>query len=605
MIGRKTVTVQTAPAPTKLLNSRLIESKLVPPRIQPRMLRRERLLEMLGGDGGAPLTVINAPVGYGKTTLLRSWCAERPEAVIWMTLDHADDDPVRLWTHIATALERVGQDLGEAALRCLSVRGMPVETAVDELMNGLVAYDRPLAIVLDDLHSVKDATSLRSVGHAIKRLPPNVRICLSTRSDPAIPLGRLRARGALNEIRARELAFTIEETRELMLGEDIALTSAGIELLAERTEGWPAGCYLAALWLRDRDNQDEGVQAFAGSARHVADYLADEVLAALGTDTKEFLVRSSVLGRFTPELCDGVLGREDSAKLLTELSHSNLFLVAMDGRGEWYRYHHLFGELLQLELGREDVRALHLGAAAWCRAEGLIEDAIEHAIAAGNAETVAELLVEHDREFVWGGRLTQFLAWVRWLPSELLLRNPSLPAAGAIAAALLTRPEIEVQHLLAIADRAHMERPQLWSPYVEAIVAVTRAAMIERGDVGEAVEQGRRAVAAAAAGADVLSVGTLASLAQALFYAGDLAEVRRTALAAVERPDAPDVSDGYVVSLGLLALVDAEEGRSESAEAWARQAMSFAQERFQATLWTTAAAHLGLALALTATGSLR
>ncbi len=576
----------------------------MPPRIQPGVLRRERLLQMLGSDGGAPLTVINAPVGYGKTTLLRSWCTERPEAVIWITLDHADDDPVRLWTHIATALERIGHGLGEAALRCLDVRGLPVETAVDELMNGLVAYDRPLAIVLDDLHSVKETTSLRSLGHAIERLPPNVRMCLSTRSDPAIPLARLRARGALNEIRGRELAFTVEETRELMLREGIALTPASVQLLTERTEGWPAGCYLAALWLRDRDNPDEGVKAFAGSARHVADYLADEVLAALTTDTKEFLVRTSVLGRFTPELCDGVLGRRDSAELLGELSHSNLFLVALDARGEWYRYHHLFGELLQLELGPEDARALHLSAAAWCRTEGLIEDAIEHAMAAEHAEIVAELLVEHDREFVWSGRLTQFLAWARWLPSELLLEHPSLPAAGAIAAALLTRPEIEVQRLLSLAERSHRERPQLWSPYVEAIVAVTRAVMIARGDVGAAVEQGRRAVAAAAAGADVLTVGTLAGLAQALFYAGDLTEVRRTALQAVERPDAPDVSDGYVVSLGLLALVDAEEGRSESAAAWAGQAMSFARERFQATLWTTAPAHLGLALALVASGSL-
>ena len=206
-----------------------------------------------------------------------------------------------------------------------------------------------------------------------------------------------------------------------------------------------------------------------------------------------------MLGRFTPELCDAVLGREDSAAVLAEFARSNMFLVALDAREQWYRYHHLFGELLQLELGREDATALRRRAAAWCRAHGLVEDAIEYAAAAGDAETVAEVLVEHDRELVWGGRLTQFLGWVRWLPSELLLEHPSLPAGGAVAASLLARPELEVERLLAVAERARRERPQLWSPYAEAIVEVTRANGIQRGDVGAAVEHARRAVAAARA----------------------------------------------------------------------------------------------------------
>jgi hypothetical protein len=292
----------------------------------------------------------------------------------------------------------------------------------------------------------------------------------------------------------------------------------------------------AVLWLRDLEDPDEGVRAFVGSARHVADYLTDEVLSALAPDARDFLQRTSVLERFTPELCDVVLGREDSAAVLAEFARSNMFLVALDAREQWYRYHHLFGELLQLKLGREDAPALRRRAAAWCRAQGLVEDAIEHAEGAGDAETVAEVLVEHDRDFVWGGRLTQFLGWVRWLPLELLLEHPSLPAAGAVAAGLLARPEVEVQQLLAVAERARRERPQLWSPYVEAIVEVTRAAVIERGDVGAAVEHGRRAVAAARAGADVLTVGVLASLAQALFFAGELDESRRIA---VERSSGP------------------------------------------------------------------
>ena len=442
------------------------------------------------------------------------------------------------------------------------------------------------------------------MAHAIERLPANARLLASTRSDPAISLARLRARRALTEIRARELAFTVDEARELIVREGIGLSGDSVELLVERTEGWPAGVYLAALWLRDLEDPDEGVRAFIGSTRHVADYLTDEVLSALAPETRDFLVRTAVLERFTPELCDAALGREDSAAVLAELARSNLFLVALDAREQWYRYHHLFGELLQLQLGREDAAALRRRAAAWCRAHGFVEDAIEYAAAAGDAETVAGLLVENDRAFVWGGRLIQFLGWVHGLPSELLLEHPPLPAGGAVAAAMLARPEVEVQRLLAVAERARRERPRLSSPYVEAIVEVTRAAVIERGDVGAAVEHARRAIAAARAGADVLSVGVLASLAQALFFSGELDESRRIAVQAIERPDAPDVPDGYVGSLGLLALLDAEQGRTESAEAWAREAIGFARVRFQADSWTVSLAHLGLALACAATGRL-
>ena len=297
-------------------------------------------------------------------------------------------------------------------------------------------------------------------------------------------------------------------------------------------------------------------------------------------------------------------GREDSVGVLADLARSNMFLVALDARGEWYRYHHLFGEVLQLELGREAAGEVRRRAAAWCGAHGLVEEAIEYAAAAGDAEMVAGLLIERHLEFIWGGRLRQFLGWVRWLPAELLVQHPVLPGAGAVTAALLAAPEVEVHQLLAVAERARRERPELWLPYLEAGVEAARAQIIEGGDVGAAVGHARRAVAAAQEGADVLSVSALACLAQALFFAGELDETRRVAVQTVERPDAPDVPDGYVGGLGLLALVDAEQGRTESAEAWARQALTFARQHFQAQSWVASLAHLGLALASAATGRL-
>ena len=575
------------------------------------MLRRRRVLELVDGNAGPALTVVNAPVGYGKTTLLRLWCIERPEAVVWVTLDAADDDPVRLWMHLATAVERLGDGLGRRALMCLGVRGGPVETAVDELMNSLVKFGRPVAIVLDDLHAIGSERSLGSIGHAIERLPGNARLLAATRLDPPIGVARLRARGALTEVRARELAFTLDEAHELIVREGIEVSAESVELLVERTEGWPAGLYLAALWLRELEDPDEGVRAFAGSNRHVADYLTDEVLSRLVPQTRDFLLRTSVLSRFTPELCDAVLDRTDSAAVLAELARSNMFLVALDARGEWYRYHHLFGELLQLELGREAALPLRRRAAGWCRTHGLVEEAIEYAAAAGEAETVAELLVEHDLEFGWGGRLTQFLAWLEWLPSELLGRA-SFAAGGRgdrRGAARAPRGRGSTGCLPWRSARGASGRER-WSPFAEGLVEITRAMAIERGDVGAAVGHARRAVAAAREvaatrdGPDVGSVGALATLAHALFFAGDLDETRQVALQAVERPEAADRPEGYTASLGLLALVDAEQGRAQSAQAWAAEAISFARKRFQTDSWRVSLAHLGLALAATATGRL-
>ena len=376
--------------------------------------------------------MLNAAVGYGKTTLVRSWCIERPEAVIWVTLDSADHDPVRLWTHLATAVERLGEGFGHRALSCLAVRGAPVEAAVDELMNGLVAYGRRVTIVLDDLHAVRSDASMRSIAQAIERLPGNTRLVVSTRSDPAIGLARLRARGGLTEVRARELAFTVDETRELVTREGIGLSSDSVELLVDRTEGWPAGLYLAALWLRDLQDPNGGVREFAGSARHVGEYLADEVLTALAPDIKDFLVRTSVLARFTPALCDAVLDREGSVAVLANLAHSNMFLVSLDARGEWYRYHHLFGEVLQLELGREAARELRHRAAAWCNTRGLGEEAIEYAAAAGDVEMVAELLIERHLEFIWGGGFASSLIGCAGCPPSCLCSIPCWRARGRL-----------------------------------------------------------------------------------------------------------------------------------------------------------------------------
>ncbi len=586
----------------------LSESKLMLPRAQSRSVRRPRLLRALDGGRPAALTLVDAPVGYGKTMLLRSWCGEHARPVAWITLDEADADPVRLWTYVASSVDRVAEGVGRPALKRLAVPGTSVELAVEQLLNRLHSYAQPLAIVLDDLHLLGSEAAYHSVEHAVERLPQNVRMLAATRSDPPIRLARLRARSALAEIRARDLAFTVEEARELLVArEGIELDDEDLERLVARTEGWPAGLYLAALWLRDLADPRAGVRLFAGSHRQVADYLAGEVLESLAPDARDFLIRTSVLGRFTPDLCDAVLDRRDSAAVLAELKRSNVFIVALDGRGDWYRYHHLFGELLRLELARArlvEPAELHRRAAQWYRSRGLVEDAIEHAATAGEDRIVAEVLVEHQVALFQSGRVQLFLSWIWRLPPDLLIEHPSLPAFGVLAAGQLGRPAVELQQLLSLAERARRERPASWATLYEAVVEVTRVAFIQ-SDLSTAVKHARRAVRAARADAsNTFTVAALASLSNALFFAGDLARARTVALEAVERPEARERPGGYVAALGLLAAIDAEEGRTVGAEAWARQAIGYAEETGQADLWPVALAHLGLASALAAKGHL-
>jgi LuxR family maltose regulon positive regulatory protein len=584
----------------------LIETKLLPPRGRAELVARPRLLQTLDGLSSAALTLVDAPVGFGKTVLAQSWGAQADTAIAWVSIDAADDDPVRLWTYVATAVDRIRSGLGRRALSRLSAVGAPPEAAVDELVNGIAAFGQPLALVLDDLHTLKSDACLRSFEHAVERLPAHARIVATTRSDPAIALGRLRARGALGEIRAGELAFTIDEARALVVGQErIALSDSDIEMLVDRTEGWPAGLYLAALWLRTLEDPSAGVRDFHGDHRHVADYLTGEVLDTLEPATREFLLRTSVLGRFNGALCDAVLDRTGSARLIADLARSNLFLIGLDSHGEWFRYHHLFGELLQLELGLVDPAAanlLHLRASAWCRNHRFVEEALEHAHAAGDEESVATILVERHNDLMRTGRQATLLRWLGELPPARILERPILAPVGALASGLLGREAEERRRFLALATRAREERPDEWTPYLEAGLGLALAISVNH-DLGAAVAAAR---VTAEIGRDVDEIGVpaLANLGLLLFLSGEHAEARLAAQEAVNRPEAPARPHGHVYALATLALVEAEIGVPRDAESKARQALAVASASGIDETGSGGLARLALAAALSVSGRL-
>src|SRR5690349_9743792 len=373
----------------------LLATKLHVPRPQPGFVRRRRLLQALGEGLARGRVLVCAPAGFGKTALLADW-ARGGRLVAWLSLDSGDSDPARFWRYAVAALDRVRPGLAGRV-------GPPLphsfEGLVTALINDLATDPGPdeVLLVLDDYHLVDSGPVHESVAFVLENLPPGLRVVVSGRADPPLPLARQRGRGQLAELRAADLRFTDQEAADL-LGETAGpgLPEAAVAALVDRTEGWAAGLQLAALSLRGQPDPAGFVAAFTGSHRFVLDYLTDEVLERQDEQVRGFLLETSVLDRLSGELCDAVTGRTGSQAMLERVERAGLFLVPLDeGRG-WWRYHHLFADLLRTRLQRDQpgrVRELHPAAAAWSAEHDLADEAVQHALAAGDA--------------AWAGRLTE------------------------------------------------------------------------------------------------------------------------------------------------------------------------------------------------------
>ncbi|HEY2258283.1 MAG TPA: hypothetical protein VGH45_01145, partial [Solirubrobacteraceae bacterium] len=584
----------------------LAEAKLAAPRSRDGMVRRPRIVDTLEAGWDAALTLVAAPPGYGKTTGVRAWWASSEAALAWITLDASDKDPARLWTYVATAVDRACDGVGCRALERLRVPGMPIETAVDELMNGVADFGRQLAIVVDDAHTVTDGRCLASIDYAIRRLPANARLIIITRVDPALELGRLRALGGLVEVRSSELSFTSAEARELLVHRGgLRLEDGDIEVLLQRTEGWPAALYLATVWLRSVSDPHRAVGEFTGDHRCLAEYLSHEVLDALGPDTRSVLLRAAVLEKFTVALCDDVLDRSDSAAILTELENSNL-LVAQLEHPEWVRIHPLLAQFAAAKLASTEpgvAREIHRRAARWLRSRGLIVEAVEHAASAGDHEVVAELLVEYHLALIWQGNGVTLLRWARTLPDECLMAHAELAVAAASAATLAGHLAPERRRFLQLANRARAERPERFSAYAEASMATARATAVDE-NVDEAVQEGHRAVVIAQTEADEVLVAALAGLAGALYFRGDLDAAWTAASRAVEHPEAARRVPDYALARSTLALIAADRGRLACARGHAEKTAAIIGMIPNRKSWLGAHAAVALGAVLAGEGEL-
>lgn len=427
----------------------ILATKLFAPSPRAALVARPRLLDRLEAASGVRLVLVSAPAGFGKTTLVGAWAATSDVPAAWLSLSEEDGDPKRFLGYVAAALQQLDESLGASLLDTLEAAHLPaLDALLTPLLNDLAEHSEPVALVLDDYHLLESPEVDRVLGFLLEHLPAGVRVVMTTREDPPLPLSRFRARAELLELRARDLRFTADEAAEF-LDRVMGLSLPGdiVAALEERTEGWIAGLQMAALSLQGRDAA-AFVEAFAGSHRFVLDYLAEEVLELQPEDVRDFLLRTSILERLGADLCAAVTGHAEAQAMLERLERSNLFLLPLDDKRRWYRYHHLFAEFLRTRLGSGAHRAeLHAKASAWFERRDLFAEAIHHALAAGDFGRAAAIIERIGPELRRRRQDALLFRWLEAFPDDFARNRPILSLDFSNAAFVRGRLELADAHL--------------------------------------------------------------------------------------------------------------------------------------------------------------
>jgi LuxR family maltose regulon positive regulatory protein len=416
----------------------LLTTKLYFPTARASLVARPRLVERLQAGLQGPLTLLSAPAGSGKTMLLSEWRLG-PGAgvpVAWLTLDAGDNNPLQFLQYLCAAFNTVQPGLAAQTAPLLAA-GEPLrpEAVLTLLVNLLSQAEQDFVLALDDYHLIEEPSLHSALTFLLEHRPPRLHLALLTRADPALPLARLRARGQLTELRAEHLRFTNEEAAAFLnqvMG--LALSAGQVAALEQRTEGWIAGLQLAALSMQGREDIPGFIAAFAGSHHYIVDYLAEEVLGRLPAEMRAFLMHTSILERLCGPLCDTLTGATHSSEMLAQLEHTNLFVVSLDTEQRWYRYHHLFADLLRSRLLHdcpEQVPTLHARAAAWFEAQGMVDQSIQHALQAGDYDRAARLMRSGQMDLVFTRSITTLDAWLQAFPEAFMLADPWLCVANA------------------------------------------------------------------------------------------------------------------------------------------------------------------------------
>lgn len=414
------------------VNTPILTTKLFIPPVRSDYLPRPHLIEKLNASIAYPLTLISASAGSGKTTLLSEWVVQIDCPAAWISLDPSDNDPAQFLTYFISALQTIQEGCGEEVSEILhSSQTIPFETILINLINEVADFPDRFTLVFDDYHAITNQQINALVAFMIENLPPQMHLIIACRIDPPWPLARYRARNQLLEIRGQDLRFSFNEaTKFLNRTTGVNLSVEDVKALEERTEGWIAGLQLAALSMKGRNDVSEFVKAFTGSHVYVAEYLLEEILKEQSEDIQSFLLKTSLLERMNADLCEAVSGCKDGQVILADLHQANVFVIPLDNEGEWFRYHHLFSDLLRSRLPQAlqpgAITELHERASRWYENHGHVFEAINHALAANNFDRVADLVKQYAYSLIFSGRVNILREWLEALPQELLYTNPYL-----------------------------------------------------------------------------------------------------------------------------------------------------------------------------------
>lgn len=472
----------------RLQRDLLLVTKLYVPAAGSQLVSRPRLVERLNEGLRCRLTLISAPAGFGKTTLLSEWCALAPEAmspIAWVSLDQGDNDPARFWAYIVAALERISPGIGEPALTLLRLaKPPPIEPILTTLINAISVTQRDFVLVCDDYHVIDSQPVSDALLYLLDNLPAQMHLYVASRADPSWPLPRMRARGQLNELRAADLRFTAGEAATFLCQvPGLDLSAGDIATLESRTEGWIAGLQLAALSMRGHEDISGFISTFTGGQRFISEYLFTEVLHQQPKEVQSFLLCTSLLDRLTGSLCNAVTERDDGQHTLEMLEHTNLFLVPLDNEGCWYRYHQLFSDFLRSRLQftqPELAPLLHSRASVWFERTGLVVEAVDHAFAAGDFERAANLIEPIVDDLRKRGELKTLFNWLEALPGAQMRSHSRLYLAHAWGLLMMGQADA--------AEKRLREAEGLLEDAGEAATILTVIASM-RGDVQQIAKQ--------------------------------------------------------------------------------------------------------------------
>jgi LuxR family maltose regulon positive regulatory protein len=579
----------------------LLVSKLRPPLVRPGTVRRSLLIEQLARADQHPIVLVVAPAGFGKTTLLSQWALANGHAFAWVSVEEPDNDPKVLLTYVAEALDEV-EPVGERVFAALAAPGSSVPgSVVPRLGAAFASMTAPVALVLDDVHVLHNPECRAALSVLADHVPGGSRLVLAGRDEPPLRVARLRAEGKLLEIGPDDLSLTVTEAASLLGAAGAVLGQDEVTALHQRTEGWPAGLYLAALFLREGDPPAAAAAAFSGSDRLISQYMESEFLARIKPRQREFLTRTAVLERMCGPLSEAVLDVAGSGKLLVDLAQSNLLLVPLDRREEWYRYHRLFRDMLLAQLHRDEpglIPVLRGRAAAWCLQNGLPEEALGYSMAAEDVGTAGRLVAGLAVPAYRQGRVTTVQRWFQWLDERGGIQAyPLLTVFTSLLAALTARP-VEAERWANVIDRwqdADTAPPA--DPAAEAWAAVLRALLCRRGIGQMRTDADEAAHRFAAAGVAEPVPLLLQGIARALSGDPDGSDsCFQDAASAAGEADSPDIAANALCQQSLLARARGQWSQAEIFAGQARTALR--QARLEDSYLTPLACAVGARAAL-------